>query len=102
MKLLPAAEQSLQNIGAVKNQVGDMLVRILGAEHPIGDAPGQDHIIAVQPVQDIRVSELVHGVDVHLVRLEIPDQPFHICHLVRRRNKYDDVDHDAFLSCGVL
>ena len=78
MKALPALQQSLQDVDPVKGQMGDMLVRILGADHAVGDAAGQNHVIAVQMVQDLRIAEAVDNVDMDLVRLHIMHQALHI------------------------
>ena len=80
---LPAPQQSLQDVGAIKCQVGDVLLGVPGTEHPVGDAPGQDHIIAVQMVQDLRIAEAVDNVDMDLIRLHIADQALYIFQLIR-------------------
>ena len=95
-------QQRLQNIGAVKSKMGDVLVGILLADHPIGDSAGKDHIIAIQVVQNFRVAEAMHRIDMHLVCLHIPNQTFHIFQLVWRRHKYNNVDHGASLSAEAL
>ena len=98
MEVLPAVQERFQNIGAVKGQMGDMLAGVLGADHAVGDAPGQDHVIAVQMIQDLRAAETVDHIDMDLIRLHVPDQAFRIAQLAGRRYEYDDVDHGNSLS----
>ena len=47
---LPALQQGGQDIRPVEAQVGDMLAGIQPAEHPVGDAPGNNDVVVVQVV----------------------------------------------------
>ncbi len=47
---LPALQQGGQNVRPVKAKVGNVLPRVQPAEHPVGDAPGDDDIVVVQVV----------------------------------------------------
>ena len=93
MEAVPAVQKRLQDIRSVKIQVGDMLSGIQIAQLPIGDPPGDDHIIPLQLPQNLRCSEAMHHIDPGLAGLQLPGHGLHPLEIVRRGHEHDDLYH---------
>ena len=90
---LPTAAQRLQHVQAVKDQLRDMLMGIQVTDLIVGNAPGHNHVVPVQLPKDLRRTEPVDHIDVHLVAGVFLSQLLHRLHQIRRRREHHHIYH---------